>query len=73
MGWGSGGSLMGDIMVAAQKYIPDEVARRAFYVEVINAFEERDCDTLDELEGADPAFDGAMWDVHPIGLRGGWR
>lgn len=65
MGWSSGSRLFNDVIDAMMNHVPDEESRQAVYVELINAFEDFDCDTLDECVGEDDAFDSAIKDVHP--------
>lgn len=65
MGWSSGSLLFSNIIELLQKHVPDEEARQAVYVQLIDAFEDFDCDTLQECEGEDEAFDSAIRDVHP--------
>lgn len=65
MGWSSGSRLLGDVIESLQKHVPDDEAREAVYVELIDAFEDFDCDTLDECTGEDEAFDAALKHVHP--------
>lgn len=57
MGWASGSRLADRLIEAAKIAISDEDERSEFYAHMINAFEDADCDTLDECMGADPIFD----------------
>ena len=65
MGWASGSSLMDEIIDAAVEVGIDDVTRKEFYEKIIEAFEDQDCDTLQECEGKDTAFDAAIKAVHP--------
>lgn len=65
MGWASGSSLMDEIIDAAIEVGIDEVTRREFYEKIIESFEDQDCDTLQECEGKDTAFDAALKSAHP--------
>ncbi len=65
MGWGRGSELMSELIEAAKLAIPNDGARCNFYQDVIVAFEEYDCDTLDECTGEDEAFKKAMHVIHP--------
>lgn len=65
MGWARGSEVMGRIMDAARKHIPDDKARQAFYLEVIHALEDCDWDTQNECEGEDDAFDKALREANP--------
>ena len=60
MGWASGSELMRGIILAAEKAIPDEKIRKAFYKKVIRSFEDADCDTLYECKGHDPVYDSLV-------------
>jgi len=57
MGWGSGSRLAMRLIKAAKETISNEEERVNFYDEMIDAFEDADCDTLDECLGDDPVFD----------------
>ena len=65
MGWSSGSRLFSEVIESLQKHVLDEEEREAVYVDLINAFEDFDCDTLQECEGEDEAFDNALKTVHP--------
>jgi hypothetical protein len=65
MGWNKGSELMDRIIQAAGKHIPDAEARKMFYREVIDAFEDLDWDTENESMGQDEAFDRALRELHP--------
>lgn len=60
MGWSSGTDLMIEIIKSAKKHVPDESARVKFYRPIIKAFENHDCDTLDECRDMDSAFDKVL-------------
>lgn len=40
-----------------------------FYEEIITAFEDEDCDTLEECLGEDKAFDKALENIEPEKLE----
>jgi hypothetical protein len=65
MGWASGSSLMSDIIATIQENVDDHDIRVQIYVDIINAFEDKDADTLDECLDEDEAFDEAYTEVHP--------
>jgi hypothetical protein len=65
MGWASGSRLFSDIIVSLKKHVPDEEVREALYVDLIEAFEDFDCDTLQECEEEDDVLAAALRDVHP--------
>ena len=60
MGWGSGSRLATRLIEAAKDTISDNIERECFYDLMIDAFEDADCDTLDECLEVDPVFD-ALW------------
>jgi hypothetical protein len=60
MGWSSGSRLAAELIEAAKITINDEDEREAFYEQLIAAFEDEDCDTLDECVGHDDVFD-RLW------------
>jgi len=64
MGWAKGSAIMDRIILAAMEHFPDPEARQAFYVEVIDAFEDADWDTQNECEEQDEAFDAALRELH---------
>jgi hypothetical protein len=49
MGWASGSELAEDIWTLVRKYIPKRVRKRVAR-KLIDLFENRDCDTIDECE-----------------------
>lgn len=63
MGWSSGSSLFADIAEVIANNVTDEDERRAVYDAMIEAFTERDCDTLDECVGIDHILDEALADA----------
>jgi hypothetical protein len=65
MGWASGSGLFGNLIDIMMEHIPDKDMRVALYMDMIEAFENRDCDTLDECYGHDPAFDIAWRETYP--------
>ena len=69
MGWSSGTRLMSAVITATKKAIPDEEIRKAFYKEVIEAFEDADWDTQDECMGEDESYDVAVKEMHPDWLE----
>jgi hypothetical protein len=65
MGWGSGSQVMGELIDSLKRHVPDDEAREAVYVDMINALQDMDCDTLQECEGEDEAFDNALREANP--------
>lgn len=63
MGWGSGSRLMGNIILSIEQTDPeiDHDTKVLLFSILIEEFEQRDCDTLDECVGQSDAFDEAYW------------
>jgi hypothetical protein len=59
MGWAGGSELLGQMIRILQEHVPDDSVREDIYIDMINAFEDADCDTVYELLGEDEAFDAA--------------
>jgi len=64
MSWKLGSSLMSDIIDELKERIHDDLIREEVYSVLIEAFQDRDCDVLDECYGEDPAFDAALDDIN---------
>lgn len=64
MGWAAGSSLMSNIIDELKDRIHDDLIREEVYSVLIEAFQDRDCDVLDECYGEDPAFDAALDDIN---------
>lgn len=64
MGWASGSLLMTDIITAVSSIVDDDDTRKELYIQFIEAFEEYDCDTLDECIGEDDMFDSAYREIY---------
>lgn len=67
MSWKGGSRIMGEIIEACLETISDEGERQDLYMQLIDIFENNDCDTLYECvnEGTDPVFDEAYREMHP--------
>lgn len=65
MGWSSGSSLFSEIISVIKDNVIDDLIRKEIYTSLIPAFEEEDCDTLEECLGEDDAFDDAYHDYYP--------
>lgn len=63
MGWSSGSSLFADIAEVIANSIASDDERRSVYDAMIEAFVERDCDTLDECLGIDHVLDAALSEI----------
>jgi hypothetical protein len=60
MGWAKGSGLFEKLIEVLFDKVDDPTAREEIYVEMIGAFEDLDCDTLEECLGEDEAFDAAL-------------
>lgn len=65
MGWASGSSLISDIIERMDSVEFESESKKEFYKILIEAFAERDCDTMDECVGEDDMFDEAYYEVYP--------
>lgn len=65
MGWASGSRLFDDIIDILYNNIEDVKLRKKLYTELIQAFEDADCDTLYECKGHDDCFDLAFEELYP--------
>jgi len=67
MGWASGSELAEDVWDAVQRFIPQGEPRRKVAREIIELFEDRDCDTIDEAESlckaAGRAYDPSTYEI----------
>lgn len=79
MGWASGSRLFSEIIEATVDAGIDKVTRKELYEKYMEAFEDFDCDTLDECVGIDEAFDEIWKSKHPDdetdwgAIDDGWR
>ena len=66
MGWASGSELLGTILEAfeVEDLVPID-AKRRIYRRMIEAFEDRDCDTIEECLGIDDDFDEVWYEIYP--------
>ena len=65
MGWSSGSTLFSDIINILNNNDIDDTTRKSIYDDMIPAFEDVDCDTLDECLGKDKQFDLAYREYYP--------
>jgi hypothetical protein len=65
MGWAAGSVLMNPIIATMRANVPNPVARRRIYRDVIKVFDEHDWDTHGECLGIDPTFDDVLEELHP--------
>ena len=64
MGWSGGSSLMGEVIKSLKKAHVGVTQREEIYKHLIEAFENEDCDTLDECLDRDPAFKRVFQQIH---------
>lgn len=64
MGWAGGSRLFSEVISAIQPEIENAETRKEIYKKLIDAFEEEDCDTLNECCGEDQAYDEAFEELH---------
>jgi len=57
MGWSSGSSLFSDVAEIIAENVVDDNVRKLIYMGLIEAFQNYDCDTLDECTDIDPVLD----------------
>jgi hypothetical protein len=57
--WTSGSELLSDIIDILKTKVEDDQLREDIYIDLINAFEDFDCDVIYECLGEDIAFDAA--------------
>jgi hypothetical protein len=55
---------MSDIIDELKERVLDDAVREEVYSVLIEAFQDKDCDTLAECYGDDSAFDAAYDDIH---------
>ena len=60
MGWSSGSGLFAEIAEVIADTVADEDDRRIIYEAMIEAFMDRDCDTLEECVGIDHVLDEVL-------------
>lgn len=66
MGWASGSELLERLITVVEDTVDDRLARVEIYKQMIDAFEDHDCDTVYECV-SDPtnAFAEAFYTLHP--------
>lgn len=64
MGWSSGSGLFADIAEVIADTVADEDDRGTIYEAMIEAFMDRDCDTLEECTGIDHVLDEVLEETH---------
>lgn len=66
MGWASGSRLLNNVIDVVATNVDDADERVAIYLGLIEAFEDFDCDTIDECLGNDDSFDEAYEEYYGI-------
>lgn len=61
MSWASGSNLFSELAVILSSHVKDKAMRRKLYKAMIKAFEDFDCDTLDEANGIDSVLDELLY------------
>lgn len=57
MGWARGSEIFETIAHVLMQEVDDDDARATIYENMVDIFEDADCDTLDEVAGIDPILD----------------
>jgi len=65
MGWSSGSRLMSYIIESLDEHVDDMDTKRRIYLDLIEAFEDMDCDTLMECAEDSVEFKVALKEIHP--------
>lgn len=60
MGWSTGASIFTEIAQIITDHVNDEDDREAMYMELIELFQDYDCDNLDECAGVDFILDEVL-------------
>lgn len=65
MGWGSGSSLMSNVISKLLEKGVDEASRKLVYEVLIPAMQNQDWDTETECMGEDAVYDATLEKLHP--------
>ena len=60
MGWSTGASIFAEIAETILRYVPDEDDRKIIYQELVELFQDYDCDNLDECANIDFMLDEVL-------------
>ena len=60
MAWSTGASIFAEIAETIFRYVPEEEDRMMIYKELIELFQDYDCDNLEECADIDHALDEAL-------------
>lgn len=66
MGWASGSEIFGRIIISVKGTKLRAQERQDLYTDLIEVFEQADCDTLAECLGVDEDFDIAYYSMYPM-------
>jgi len=66
MSWSRGSEIMTEIITCLMDKVPDDTERQDIYEELIEIFENYDCDTLNECFDDDSIFKVAYKSLHPM-------
>lgn len=65
MGWSSGSELAESIINTINANVKDDKVKETLYRNLINQFEDHDCDTMCECLGVDPIYDKVFNEMYP--------
>lgn len=65
MSWSNGSQIFSEIIHSLRDSVPEFETRLEIYKQLIQVFEDNDCDTLYECMDEDNAFDEAYLELHP--------
>lgn len=60
MGWSTGASIFAEIAETISRYVGDEDDRKTIYKELVELFQDYDCDNLDECADIDFVLDEVL-------------
>ena len=60
MGWSTGASIFAEIAETILRYVPDEDDRKIIYQELVELFQDYDCDNLNECADIDFILDEVL-------------
>lgn len=67
MGWAGGSHLMQEIIDVLNEVGVEDSQKKTIYSKLIEAFQNEDCDTLEECLGEDKVYDEALQAADPEG------
>ena len=60
----SGSTIAAELVEKIAEVVEDKLLRETLYVQIIETFEDHDCDTLDEILDIDPLFAKIYSEMH---------